>query len=72
MAEKKYFDKLTKREFCNMISRDFSATYEVKDSVCEFEPCEVVIPRTPALRPRWFFKDGRQVDFDVVFKSESK
>ena len=69
MAESKYFDKLTKLEFCDMIKQDFMANYEVKDSVCELEPCEVVIPHTPALRPRWFFKDGRQVDFDLIFGS---
>ena len=69
MAEKKYFDKLKKSEFCDMIERDFQSGYEVKESVCELEPCEVVIPHTPALRPRWFFKDGRQVDFDLIFGS---
>ena len=67
MAESKYFDKLTKREFCDMIGRDFQAGYEVKDSVCELEPCEVVIPHTASLRPRWFYKDGRQVDFELIF-----
>ena len=35
MAESKYFDKLTKREFCDMIGRDFQADYEVKDSACD-------------------------------------
>ena len=69
MAEKKYFDRLTKLEFCELISQQFKADYEVKQSVCELEPCEVVIPHTPALRPRWFFKDGRQVDFDLIFGS---
>ena len=69
MAESKYFDKLKKSEFCDMIERDFQAGYEVKESVCELEPCEVVIPHTPALRQRWFFKDGRQVDFDLIFGS---
>lgn len=68
MAEKKYFDKLTKIEFFELIV-EFGADYEVKDSACELEPCEVVIPHTPALRPRWFFKDGRQVDFDLIFGS---
>ena len=68
MAEKKYFDKLTKLEFCELIS-EFEADYEVKDSVCELEPCEVVIPHTASLRPRWFYKDGRQVDFDLIFGS---
>ena len=67
MAEKKYFDKLTKGEFCDMISLDFQAGYEVKQSVCELEPCEVVIPHTASLRPRWFYKDGRQVDFELIF-----
>ena len=67
MAEQKYFDKLTMREFCDMISRDFQADYEVKSSVCELEPCEVVIPHTASLRPRWFYKDGRQVDFELIF-----
>ena len=67
MAEKKYFDKLTKFEFCKLIEQHFQADYEVKDSACDLEPCEVVIPRTPALRPRWFFKDGKQVDFDLIF-----
>ena len=69
MAENKYFDRLTKLEFCELISQQFQADYEVKDSVCELEPCEVVIPRTGSLRPRWFFKDGRQVDFDLIFGS---
>ena len=69
MAEKKYFDKLKKSEFCDIIERDFQSGYEVKESVCELEPCEVVIPHTPALRPRWFFNDGRQVDFDLIFGS---
>ena len=69
MAEKKYFDKLAKNEFCDMIGRDFQAEYEVKDSVCDLEPCEVVIPHTQALRPRWFFKDGVQIDFDLIFRS---
>ena len=72
MAESKYFDKLKKLEFCNMIGSDFQAGYEVKDSVCELEPCEVVIPLTSSLRPRWFFKDGRQVDFDLIFKRIGK
>ena len=72
MAEKKYFDKLAKNEFCDMIGSDFQAEYEVKDSVCELEPCEVVIPRTLALRPRWFYLDGRQVDFDLIFKRIGK
>ena len=52
-----------------MIDEEFGADYEVKDSVCELEPCDVVIPRTPALRPRWFYKDGRQVDFELIFGS---
>ena len=69
MAESKYFDKLKKSEFCDMIERDFQSGYEVKESVCELEPCEVVIPHTRALRPRWFFNDGRQVDFDLIFGS---
>ena len=68
MAESKYFDKLTKREFCELIDEQFQAEYEIKDSVCELEPCEVVIPHTPALRPRWFYKEGKQVDFDLIFK----
>lgn len=72
MAEQKYFDKLTKLEFCDMIKQDFMAGYEVKQSVCELEPCEVVIPHTPALRPRWFWMDGRQVNFELIFKSTSK
>ena len=67
MAESKYFDKLTKREFCQLIDQHFQADYEVKDSACDLEPCEVVIPHTPALRPRWFYKDGRQVDFELIF-----
>ena len=69
MAESKYFDKLTKREFCQLIDQHFQADYEVKESVCDLEPCEVEIPHTLALRPRWFFKDGRQVDFDLIFRS---
>ena len=69
MAENKYFDRLTKLEFCELISQQFQADYEVKDSVCELEPCEVVIPRTPALRPRWFWLNGGQVDFDLIFGS---
>ena len=69
MAESKYFDKKKKSEFCDMIERDFQSGYEVKESVCELEPCEVVIPHTPALRQRWFFNDGRQVDFDLIFGS---
>lgn len=48
MAESKYFDKLKKSEFCDMIERDFQFVYEVKESVCS-ELCEVVIPHTPAL-----------------------
>ena len=72
MAEKKYFDKLTKLEFCDMIGSDFQAEYEVKDSVCELEPCEVVIPRTASLRPRWFYLDGKQVDFELIFKRIGK
>ena len=69
MAEQKYFDKLTMREFCDMIERDFQSGYEVKESVCELEPCEVVIPHTQALRPRWFYLDGRQIDFELIFRS---
>ena len=72
MAEKKYFDRLTKLEFCELISQQFQADYEVKDSVCELEQCEVVIPRTGSLRPRWFYLDGKQINFELIFKSTSK
>ena len=59
MAEKKYFDRLTKLEFCELISQQFQADYEVKDSVCELEPCEVVIPRTGSLKPSPPLDDAR-------------